>query len=181
MAEWLTPDWHAMLIPSKPLPEIVLRGTLVYLLLFGLLRAVLHRQAGGISVTDMLLIVLIADASQNAMAAEYRSVPDGILLVATLIFWNYAMDWLSYRFSWFRPLVHPAPLKLMRNGRFMRRNMRRELITEEELRSELRKQGIEDQQQVQEVFMEGDGHISVIKKPEPLASETQKTNGQQRK
>lgn len=182
MAEWLLPHWHDMLIPSKPLPEIVLRGTLVYLFLFGILRAVLHRQAGGVSITDMLLVVLIADASQNAMAAEYRSIPDGILLVATLVCWNYALDWLSFRFPRLRHLVHPVPLKLMQNGRFLRRNMRRELITEDELRTELRKQGGgEDHHEVREAFMEGDGHISVIKRPPSAGEENSKSNGQKRR
>jgi len=164
MVLWNGPDWQQLFVPGTPLLEIFLRGSMVYLLLFTMLRIVLHRQAGGVSLTDLLLIVLIADAAQNAMIGESKAVPDGILLVATLIFWNYALDWLSFRFLRLRRLVHPPALLLMRNGRFMRRNMRRELVTEDELRSELRKHGIDDHHQVREAYMEGDGHISVIQK-----------------
>jgi uncharacterized membrane protein YcaP (DUF421 family) len=58
-----------------------------------LLRIVLKRQTGTLGMTDLLLItLLIADASQNAMAGEYRSLPDGIVLVATIIFWNYFFE-----------------------------------------------------------------------------------------
>jgi uncharacterized membrane protein YcaP (DUF421 family) len=53
--------------------EIVLRGTIIYLVLFVLLR-LLRRGTGAVAVTDILLIVLIADASQNGMAGEYKSV-----------------------------------------------------------------------------------------------------------
>jgi uncharacterized membrane protein YcaP (DUF421 family) len=161
-------DWHAVFVPRTPLLEIVVRGTIVYLTLFVLLRVVLKRQAGTVSVTDLLVIVLIADASQNAMAGEYRSVPDGILLVATIVFWCYALDWVGYRVPAVGRFVHPPPLELIRDGKMIRRNMRQELITPEELMSQLREQGIESLDQVKYAFMEGDGHISVVtrdKKP----------------
>src|SRR4051794_24523835 len=92
-------DWSRMLTFETPLLEIFLRGTLTYLALFALLRLVLKRQQGGMmGVTDLLVIVLIADAAQNAMADDYTSVPDGVLLVVTIVGWSYALDWLGYRF-----------------------------------------------------------------------------------
>ena len=76
-----------------------------------MLRIVLKRQAGSLGMTDLLLITLIADASQNAMAGQYTSIPAGIVLVATIIFWNYAFDWLSYRSSFFARLIEPTPCR----------------------------------------------------------------------
>ena len=67
----------------------------MYLALFIMLRIVLKRQAGTLGMTDLLLITLLADASQNAMAGEYNSLPDGVVLVATIILWNYIFDWLT--------------------------------------------------------------------------------------
>lgn len=84
-------DWRSVFVPKTPLLEIVVRGTVVYLILFAMLRFG-KRQTGSLSVTDLLVLVLIADASQNAMAGDYKSVPDGILLVATIIFWSFALD-----------------------------------------------------------------------------------------
>jgi uncharacterized membrane protein YcaP (DUF421 family) len=49
-------------------------------------------------ITDLLVIVLIADAAQNGMAGEYRSLTDGLLLVATIVAWSYALNWLAFRF-----------------------------------------------------------------------------------
>jgi uncharacterized membrane protein YcaP (DUF421 family) len=156
-------DWNSLFSLDVPLFEIILRGSVMYISLFILLRVVLKRQAGSLGMTDLLLITLIADASQNAMAGEYRSLPAGIVLVSTIIFWSYAFDWLSYQFPWFNRLTEPPPLPLIEHGKLLRRNMRRELITEEELMSQLREQGLDDVSKVKEAFMESDGHISVVR------------------
>lgn len=155
-------DWKLLFSFDVPLSEIILRGSVMYIALFILLRVVLKRQAGSLGMTDLLLITLIADASQNAMAGEYTSVPAGIALVGTIIFWSYAFDWLGYKFSWFSRLIEPPPLPLIQNGQLLRKNMRRELITEEELLAQLREQGLDDVGKVKEAFMESDGHISVV-------------------
>jgi uncharacterized membrane protein YcaP (DUF421 family) len=112
--------------------EIILRGTLVYLFLFFLLR-VLRREAGQIGISDLLVVVLIADAAQNAMGSEYRSLTEGAILVATIALWDYFLDWLSFRVAAVRRLLRPTPLLLIRNGRLQRQNMKREKIQEEEL------------------------------------------------
>ena len=155
-------DWKSVFSLDVSWLEIIVRGTIIYISLFILLRVVLKRQAGSLGMTDLLLITLIADASQNAMAGEYHSVPAGIILVSTIIFWTYAFDWLSYRSSWFSHLIEPTPLPLIREGKMLRRNMRHELITEEELMSQLREQGLDELQKVKQAFMEPDGHISVV-------------------
>jgi uncharacterized membrane protein YcaP (DUF421 family) len=155
-------NWHDVFVPDTPLLEIFVRGTIVYLAIFALLRFVLTRQSGNLGVTDLLVIVLIADAAQNAMASEYKSVPDGLVLVATIVFWSYLLDWLAYHFPTCRRLIHPPPLELIRDGKINRRNLRKELITIDELKAQLREQGIEDLNQVRKACMEGDGRISVV-------------------
>src|SRR5207249_1774077 len=74
------------------------------------LRFVLKRQIGGLSPPDVLLVVLLADAAQNGMADEYRSVTEGVFVVTTIIFWNFAIDWLEYHFPAMERLLRPAPL-----------------------------------------------------------------------
>ena len=145
-----------------PILELILRGSLVYLVIFVLLRFVLKRVTGTLNIGDLLIIVLIADASQNAMSAGYTSVTDGLILVATIIFWSYFLDWLAYHFPRFERLLHPPPLPLVREGQMLARNMRRELITVDELMSHLREQGVTDLKEVKTASMEGDGRISVV-------------------
>jgi len=155
-------NWTEMFVPDRPVLEVLVRGTVMYLSLFLMLRFVLKRESSGLGMTDVLVVVLIADAAQNALAGEYRSIPDGVLLVATILFWSYALNYLGYRFPLFERLVHPPPLPLVRDGRMLRRNMRRELVTVTELESLLREQGVTDLSQVTLACMEGDGNISVV-------------------
>ena len=156
-------DWGRVLLPDTPVLEIVLRGTLVYLALFLLLRVVLKRESGGVGITDLLVVVLIADAAQNAMAAEYQSIPDGLVLCGTIIFWAFALDWVAYHVPAVRPWISSPPLLLIKDGKMLPRNMRRELITEDELQSQLREQGIDDLADVREAYLESDGRFSVIR------------------
>ena len=155
-------DWEKLFVPSTPLLETVLRGTLMYLALFLLMRFVLQRETGALGLADLLVVVLLADAAQNGLADDYSSIPDGVLLVSTILFWSYALNWLGYRVPSFERLLHPAPMPLVRNGRLLRKNMERELVTEEELMSQLRLQGVDDLGEVKAVHMEGDGRFSVI-------------------
>jgi uncharacterized membrane protein YcaP (DUF421 family) len=159
-------DWQEIFVPQGPLAGVIVRGTLTYFMLFVILRFLLKRQSGVIGIADLLVVVLIADAAQNAMAAEYKSITEGALLVLTIVFWNYFLDWLGYRFPVFQRFVRPPPLKLIQNGRMLLQNMRQEMITKEELNSQLRQQGIESCEEVKEAFIEGDGRISIIKKQE---------------
>jgi uncharacterized membrane protein YcaP (DUF421 family) len=155
-------DWESIFLPDVSLIEIILRGSVMYITLFILLRVVLKRQTGGLGVTDLLLVVLIADASQNAMSGGYNSIAGGVVLVGTIVFWSYAFDWLGYHYPWFSRLIEPPPLLLVRDGKMLHRNMRHELITEDELLSQLRKQGTDDLKQVKEAYMESDGQISFV-------------------
>jgi uncharacterized membrane protein YcaP (DUF421 family) len=154
-------DWRSTFSPSIGVGEIFLRGTIVYLFLFFLFR-LLRREAGALGISDLLLVVLIADAAQNAMSSGHKSIMDGVILVSVIAFWDYALDWLSYRFPKLRRLLQPPPLLLIKDGRLLRRNMRREMITEDELLGQLREHGAEKLEEVKKCYMESDGQISVI-------------------
>lgn len=164
MNKLFTVDWNAMFVPVMGLSEIILRGTIMYLVLFGTLRFMGRRQAGHFGPADLLVIVVIADAAQNAFGAEYRSVTEGALLVLTIVAWDYAIDWMAWRFSALRPLLKSPSLKLVENGVILRRNMRAEMLSVDELMSQLREEGVEDVKQVKVARLEGDGRLSVIKK-----------------
>ena len=142
--------------------EIIVRGTAVYWFLFALFRFGIRRDVGSIAIADLLLLVLIADASQNAMAGGYESVTDGFILVATIAGWNYLLDWGSYRYTAIRRFAEPPPLLLVSNGRLLRINMRREFITQDELRAKLREEGVADLGRVRKAYVESDGEISIL-------------------
>lgn len=159
-------DWHSLLSFTVPPLELFVRGSLIYGFLFAVFRTVLQRDIGAVGVADVLLLVLVADAAQNAMAGEYRSVSDGIVLVSTILGWNLLLDFLAYKFPLMRRLLQPNTLCLVRDGRIQHRALRRELISVEELQAKLRESGVEDVADVRLAVMESDGSVSVVKKDE---------------
>ena len=157
-------DWHGVFIPAASLLEMVVRGTIMYLLVFVLLRFMLKRQIGGIGPSDVLVIVLLAEVAGPAFTADYQSVTEGAVLVITVLFWTYAVEWLGHRFPFFERLIREPKVKLIATGRMLRRNMRAELVTTDELMAQLREKGLEDCKDVAAAYMEADGRISVIRK-----------------
>ena len=155
-------DWHSLLVPSGSLLELVLRTSAMYLLILAGFR-VFRRDAGSLSVSDLLVVVLIADAAQNGMAGEYRSLTEGAVIVATIFAWNYVLDWLAYRSRVMSWLLQPPAVLLIRDGRLLGRNLRSQLMTKEDLLAQLREQGVEDVQAVKKACLEGDGRLSVIR------------------
>jgi uncharacterized membrane protein YcaP (DUF421 family) len=157
-----TIDWHGMLVPTGSLLELVVRASIMYLLILAGFR-IFRRDAGSLSVSDLLVVVLIADAAQNGMAGEYKSLTEGVIVVMTIFAWNYALDWLAYRFRFVHWLLHPPPLLLVRDGQLQYRNLRSEAITKEDLLEQLRQQGVEEVASVKKCFLESDGKLSVIR------------------
>jgi uncharacterized membrane protein YcaP (DUF421 family) len=156
-------DLGEVLTPDPSLIETFLRGSIMYVALFLMLRLILRRQPGTITLSDLLVLVLVADAAQNAMANEYRSITNGLVLVATIIGWNVALDWLGYHSPVVKRFIHPPRKPLVRDGRLIRPNLAEELMTEDELMTQLRLQGVERLEDVKAVYVEGNGQISVIK------------------
>jgi uncharacterized membrane protein YcaP (DUF421 family) len=155
-------NWHQIFVPTGSLLELVVRGSLMYLLILAGFR-LFRRDAGSLSVSDLLVVVLIADAAQNGMAGEYKSLTEGAVIVATIFAWNYVLDWLAYRSRFVYWLLHPPSLLLIRNGQIQFRNLRSQLITKDDLLEQLREQGVESVARVKTCFLEGDGRMSVIR------------------
>ena len=115
-------------------------------------------------VADLLFVVLIADAASNAMQGEYKSIDDGLVLLSTLIAWNFALDWLSFRSAAIARFLEPQPEILVRNGRINRKAMKREMITVEELEGKLREKGVESLDEIRVARLENDGELSVFRR-----------------
>jgi uncharacterized membrane protein YcaP (DUF421 family) len=156
-------DWQSIFVPGLGIGEVVVRGSIMYLALFVILRFIARRQAGQFGPADLLVIVLIADAAQNALGKDYTSVTEGIVLVLTIVGWEYLIDWIAWRFPVTRPWLTAQPLTLVENGKVLADNMQAEMLTKDELMSQLRQQGVEDTGAVQIARLEGNGRLSVFK------------------
>ena len=89
----MTLHWGELFGLSVAPLELVVRGSALYLFLLVLFRVVIKRRMGAIGMADILVLVIISDASQNAMAGEYKTITDGFILISTIIAWNYLFDW----------------------------------------------------------------------------------------
>ncbi|HBY97368.1 MAG: DUF421 domain-containing protein [Ardenticatenaceae bacterium] len=157
-------DWAKILLPQTPLLESMVRISVVYLFLVFLLRVVLKRESAGTSISDLLVIVLLADAVQNGMAGGYTSVGDALILAATLIFWDWLLSFLAYHQYWFFRLVRPERLLIIKDGKIIKSHTQKELLTREELEEQLHLQGIDSISEVAEAYVEPSGQVSVIPK-----------------
>lgn len=166
MSSALAIDWQSIFQPTLGLAEIIVRGTLVYFALFLILRLIVRRQSGSFGPADFLVIMLIADAAQNAMGKEYSSVTEGVVLVLTIVSWEYLLDWLAWRYPILRPILKAPPLQLVENGRLLHKNLRTEMLSEEEVLGGLREKGARRLDEIEAAFLDASGEISVIKKEE---------------
>jgi uncharacterized membrane protein YcaP (DUF421 family) len=157
-------DFADLIVPTHSLLEMFVRGTIMYLSLVLILRFVMKRRIGALSVADLLVLVVIADAAQNAFSKEYRSLSEGLVLILTIVGWDYVLDRLGYRYLTFRNFLHTQPLLLVEDGKLLKRNMAQESLTNDELMIHLRHQGVEDIEEVKAAYLEDDGQISVIRK-----------------
>ena len=160
--EFLNVDMQQLMRFTVSPLELFLRGTLMFWFLFLVFRLVLRRDIGSASVTDFLFVVILGDAAQNSMIGEGSSISDGIMLVSTLVAWNYIIDALSYRYPRIDRLLAARKLCLVREGKLQRRNLRKEFITVDEVFEKIREAGLERLDQVKLMHMEADGEISVI-------------------
>jgi uncharacterized membrane protein YcaP (DUF421 family) len=145
------------------IPELLVRGSAIFWFLFLIFRFVMRRDIGGVGIADVLLLVIVADAAQNAMAGEYTTITEGCVLISTIIFWNWLLDWASFRFDWFRRFAEPPRLLLVDAGKPQFKNLGRHYISLDDLRSKLRLQGVDSLQDVKKAYLEPDGDLSVIK------------------
>jgi uncharacterized membrane protein YcaP (DUF421 family) len=144
--------------------ELLARGTIMYWFLFLIFRFVLRRDTGSAGISDILFVVLLGDAAQNGMIGRGETVADAALLIGVLVAWNYALDYLGFYFRFFEWLIDPPPICLVRNGRLLRRNLRREHLTDAEIGAKLRGEKIEHLHDVRRMYLESDGSFSVLKR-----------------
>jgi uncharacterized membrane protein YcaP (DUF421 family) len=162
--EFFGSDWAAVFQTDVPIFELIVRGTVLYFVVFIILRSTLRRSAGELSMLDFIFVLLVANGAADAMTGGATSIPAGVITVVTVVAWNYILNSLAFYIPIIERLLSPPPLLVVRDGKMLRRNMRKEFLTEQELMAQLREQGVENVEDVKSAHLEGDGNISVIPK-----------------
>lgn len=155
-------DIEKAFTPDVSLLELVVRGTVMYFSVFLLLRVILRGRTSAVTTSDILVMVLVADAASNGMSAGYESITGGIVVVATIVLCSFSVDWVAFRSETVRKFVHPERTALVRDGRILRKALAAELMTEGELMTQLRLHDVERLEDVKAVYLEGNGEVSVI-------------------
>jgi uncharacterized membrane protein YcaP (DUF421 family) len=159
-------DWAGLFEPHR-VPENIVRASAIFLLLFFLLRVLPNRKTGSVGPADLLVLVLLATVVNGALNKDVSSLTDAVVMVATIITWSFVVDTLAAQVPFIRRLLHSDPVEVIRDGEILVRSLRREFMTEDELRAQLRLQGLESELEVAHAYVEHDGRVSVIRKDGP--------------
>lgn len=147
---------------GTPLWQIVVRSALVYAAVFLGLRLMGKRQLGQMTIFDLVVILLIANAVQNAMVGPDTSLQGGILAAFVLLLANLLLSRLRLVNPKVERLVEGAPTMLISDGQYLDANLRKEGIDRTEVESALREHGLADAKGVRMAYLEPDGSISIV-------------------
>ena len=147
---------------TTPWWEIILRTAVVYVVVLFLLRVAGKRELGQMSPVDLVVILVIANAVQNAMTGGDNSLIGGIIAAATLVAVNTAFARVGHRVPYLEHLFASEPTPLVQGGKLIKRNLERENVEEDELMMAAREHGIDTLAGIDSAFLERDGSISII-------------------
>jgi uncharacterized membrane protein YcaP (DUF421 family) len=142
--------------------NIILRSAVVFAVILVGLRLLGKRHVAQLSIVDLVLILLISNAVQNAMVGDDTTLLGGIVAAVTLLVLSYVFTLILYRSKGAEKLFEGTPTLLVHNGKIIHKHLEQEKITEDELLRVVREHGIEHLDEVKSAVMELDGTISVI-------------------
>jgi uncharacterized membrane protein YcaP (DUF421 family) len=146
---------------SLPWWEFVLRAVVVYAFLLVILRLTGKRQTGQLAPFDLVLLLILSNAVQNAMNGGDNSVPGGIISATTLIALHYGVALMTFRSRKLEAWIEGTPRVLIHNGVLDEKVLRAEMLTHHELAGALRAAGCADVERVHSATLENNGQITV--------------------
>ena len=152
---------------SLPWWEFVVRGFVVYVFLLTILRITGKRQTGQLAPFDLVLLLVLSNAVQNAMNGGDNSVLGGIISALTLITLHYGVALMTYKSKKLEAWIEGTPRTLIHDGVLKEDVMRSELLTHHELAAALRAAGCTEIQHVRVATLENNGQITVSLRPHP--------------
>jgi len=152
---------------SLPWWEFVLRGVIVYSVLLLLLRLTGKRQIGQMSPFDLVLLLLLSNAVQNAMNGGDNTVSGGLILAAVLVGGNALLGFITCRSHTLECWVEGTPEVLIFDGKLQKETIEREGLTMDELQGAMRVAGCEKAAEVHLATLEINGQISIVRDENP--------------
>jgi len=153
---------------AMPWWEFILRAVIVYVVVLVMVRVAGKRTLGQFTPFDMLLLVLLGNAVQNALLGPDTSLGGGLLLAATLIALNYIVGWITTRSALMEQVIEGEPVVLARHGRVLQKVLQRELVSKADFAKAMRDAGCDQVDEVDLALLETNGHITIILKKDKM-------------
>lgn len=154
-------------LDPRALAEIVGRTLVVYAALLAGLRLAGKRELGQMSAFDLVVILVISNAVQNAMVGANTSLTGGLVAAGTLLAVNAVLVRTGLHSRWLRQRFLGSPTLLVHEGELIPGHLRHEGLESDEVMQALREHGIDDLRKVKSAVLEVDGTISVIPEAAP--------------
>jgi len=146
----------------NPYLDIALRSLAVYAFMLIAIRLTGKKEFSQLNTIDVVLILLISNAVQNAMVGDNTSLLGGLAAASVLFLLNYLLKRLMFKSSWVRELVSQHPEILIHEGKLDFKKLSRLGISDDELKEAMREHGVEHYKEVKLAIFEVDGNISII-------------------
>jgi len=150
--------------------QIAEKTSIIYLFLVVGLRLTGRRQLGQMNLYDVVLVVVLANAVQNAMVGDDNTLFGGIIAAVVLLMWNRLFSWIMHRSSKAERLLVGGPIILVNDGEFLEERLRRHGVTKEQVQAAMREHGVGNVEEAHMCVLEADGAISVVPKSSPVHS-----------
>jgi uncharacterized membrane protein YcaP (DUF421 family) len=144
------------------LPEVAIRTAIIYVFLVAALRLGGKREVGQLSILELVVLLVVADAVQNSMVGDNTTLWGGLVAGGTLFVLDRSLRALADRYRPVRRALEGEPSLLVRDGRRLTETMRREGVDEGELQAALRAHGVARVEDVALAVLEVDGTMSVV-------------------
>jgi len=148
--------------------EFILRGIIVYFFVLVLLRFTGKRQVGQLAPFDLVLLLILSNAVQNAMNGGDNSITGGIILASVLVVLSVLTAYSTYKSPRMETLLEGRPTLLIHDGKILHHQLEKEFLNARELRIMLRRQGVHNVEEVAEGVLESNGQLSILKKSETI-------------
>ena len=135
---------------------------IIYLFIVVFIRLFGKKELAQLSVVDLVFILLISNAVQNAMVGSNSSLTGGLVAATSLFLINYIFKWLMYKFPKFSGAIQGSPLLLVYKGDVNLKNLRKAQLSVSELKEAMREHGVADVKEINLAVLETDGNISII-------------------
>jgi uncharacterized membrane protein YcaP (DUF421 family) len=144
--------------------DIVLRGIVIFVFLYVLMRVIGRRELSSLEPFDLILLIVLGDAVQQGLTQDDYSLTGAFLAIGTIAVLQLGVSYTNFRFPKLRPILDGEPIVVVQDGKPIEKNLNRERVTLDDLAAAMRLQSIGSLDEVAWAVMETNGAISFCKK-----------------